>query len=161
MLSSGTYVNNGGANGTLVGQYTGNAIIRFPITGLQYGSMAAGLIGAAGGMAAGFASGNLIGVAGSAVNAMTAKPDIAQSNGYSATASMLGCRRPYLLIERPVSSYAKNYQHELGIPANIYATLGNVSGFVRMESVHVEGISRATDQEKEEIRKLLASGVVV
>ena len=161
VLSTGKYVNNGGSNGTVVGQYSGNAIVRFPITGLNYASAASGLIGSAAGMASGFASGNLLGVAGSAVNAMTAKPDIAQSNSYSATASMLGVRRPFLVIERPVSSYAENYQHELGIPANVYETLGHLSGFVKMENVHVDGISGATDQEKAEIKSLLASGVII
>lgn len=159
--SGGKYVNNGDSTGTIVAQYGGNACIHLPITGVTYANMVSGLVGAGTGAIAGAASGNIAAAATSAISASTIHGDIAQSNAYNGSAAFLSCRYPFLMIERAVSSYAMNYQHEIGIPANIYATLGNVSGFVQMVNVHVNGISRATDQEKEEIRKLLASGVVV
>ena len=162
VTSSGKYTNNGNSGGTIVAQYSGTACIRYPITGLSYASMATGVIGATAGMLAAGGAGSLLGVAGSAVNMAQAKPTVAQSNGYNSCSAMMGVRRPYLYIERPVSSYARNYQHELGIPANIYtASLGSVSGFVKMENVHVDGIAGATDFEKNEIARLLAQGVIV
>lgn len=157
--STGAHVNNGNEGPTLIGQYSGNACMHLPITGVTYSNMVAGLIGAGAGMAAGAASGNLVGVATSAIAAAGAHGDIAQSNSYNSSASFLGCRRPYLLIERPVSNYSANYQHELGIPSNIYMRLGNVLGFVQMENVHLEGID-LTEGEKEELRSLLAGGVI-
>lgn len=159
--SGGKYVNNGNTGGTIVGQYAGNACIHLPITGVTYSNMAAGLVGAGAGMAIGAAAGNIPSAATSAIAAVSSHGDIAQSNAYNGSAAFLGCRYAFLTIERPVSSYAKNYQHEIGIPANIYGKLSQVSGFVRMERVHVDGISGATSEEKEEIRKLLASGVIV
>lgn len=159
--SGGRYVNNGDSGGTIVGQYAGNACIHLPITGVTYSNMAAGLVGAGAGMAVGAASGNLAAAATSAINAAGSHGDIAQSNAYNGSAAFLGCRYPFLIIERPVSSYARNYQHEIGIPSNIYAKLSQLSGFVKMENVHVDGITGATDEEKEEIRRLLASGVIV
>ena len=158
---TGSYVNNHNSGKTILGQYGGNACVHLPITGVTYASMVSGLVGAGAGMMAGAASGNPAMLATSAIAAAGLSGDIAQSNSYSATAAFLGCRRPFLMIERPVSSYARNYQHEVGIPSNIYAKLGDVSGFNQMTNVHVDKISRATDQEKEEIRKLLASGVIV
>lgn len=158
---TGSYVNNHNSGKTILGQYGGNACVHLPITGVTYASMVSGLVGAGAGMMAGAASANPAMLATSAIAAAGLSGDIAQSNSYSATAAFLGCRRPFLMIERPVSSYARNYQHEIGIPSNIYAKLGDVSGFNQMTNVHVDKISRATDQEKEEIRKLLASGVVV
>ena len=158
--SGGAHVNNGGG-GTIVGQYSGNACIHLPITGTSYASMVSGLVGAGAGMMAGAASGNIAGVATSAVAAAQSHGDIAQSNSYNGSAAFLGCRYPFLLIERPVSSYARNYQHEIGLPANIYAKLGDVPGFVRMERVHVAGISGATETEQNEIARLLAQGVIV
>ena len=159
--STGRYVNGGNAGATVVGQYSGTASIRYPVTGLAYAGMATGVIGAVGGMAAAAGAGSLLGVAGSAVNMAQARPDIAQSNGYNACSAMMGVRRPYLYIERPVSSYSMNYQHEVGIPANIYARLGSLSGFAQMVNVHVDGISGATEAEKAEIKRLLAQGVIV
>lgn len=159
--SGGKYVNNGDTSGTIVGQYGGNACIHLPITGVTYANMVSGLVGAGAGMAASAGTGNIAALATSAIGAAGAHGDIAQSNAYNASAAFLGCRYPFLMIERAVSNYARNYQHEIGIPANIYAKLGDVSGFVTMENVHVDEISGATSAEKEEIRRLLASGVIV
>ena len=159
VLSTGKYVNGNNEGGTIVGQYSGTASIRFPVTALNYSGLASGVIGAVGGMATAAGAGSLLGVAGSAVNMAQARPDIVQSNGYNASASMMGVRKPYLYIERPVSSFAKNYQHELGIPANVYGKLGSVSGFVKMENVHLDGID-LTDAEKNELQALLRAGVV-
>lgn len=157
--SGGKHVGGGGS--TIVGQYAGNACVHLPITGPSYASMVSGLIGAGSGMVAGAASGNVPMIATSAIAAASSHGDIACSNAYNGSAAFLGCRYPFLMIERAVSNYAKNYQHEVGIPANVYATLGSVPGFVRMENVHVDGISGATEAEKAEIKRLLAQGVIV
>ena len=159
VLSTGRYVNGNNSGGTIVGQYSGTASIRFPVTGLSFAGMATGVVGAVGGMATAVGAGSLLGVAGSAVNMAQARPDIAQSNGYNACAAMMGVRRPYLYIERPVSSYARNYQHELGIPSNIYGSLGSCVGFVSMVNVHLDGID-LTEAEKNELQSLLSSGVI-
>lgn len=159
--SGGRYVNNGDTTGTIVGQYSGNACVHLPITGVTYASMVSGLVGAAGGMAAATGSGAIAAAATSAIGAATTHGDIAQSNAYTSSAAFLSCRKPFLMIERPVSDYSKNFQHEVGLPANVYAKLGDVPGFVKMENVHVDGISGATSAEKEEIRRLLANGVIV
>lgn len=158
--SGGKYVNNGGGS-TIVGVYSGNACIHLPITGTSYAAMAAGLVGAGSGMFAGAASGNISAAATSAIAAANLHGDIAQSNSYNGSAAFLSCRYPFLLIERPVSNYARNYQHEVGIPSNIYARLGSLSGFAQMVNVHVDGISGATEAEKAEIKRLLAQGVIV
>lgn len=146
---------------TIVGQYAGVACMHIPITGTTYASMVSGLVGAGSGMVAGAATGNVATVATSAIAASQAHGDIASSNAYSSSAAFLSCRRPFLMIDRPVSSYARNYQHENGLPANIYARLGDVSGFVQMLTVHVDNISGATEKEKDEIKSLLGSGVIV
>ena len=157
--SGGKHVGNGSY--TIVGQYAGNACVHLPITGPTYAAMVSGLIGAGAGMISGAASGNIPMAATSAIAAATSHGDIASSNAYNSSAAFLGCRYPFLMIERPVSNYAKNYQHEIGIPSNVYAKLGDVPGFVRMDNVHVDGVSGATESEKSEIKRLLAQGVIV
>ena len=158
--SGGKYVNNNSGL-TIVGQYAGTACMHIPITGVSYASMVSGLVGAGSGMVAGAGSGNIAAAATSAIEAATARGDMASSNAYSSSAAFLGCRVPFLMIERPVSSYSANYAHEYGFPANVYAKLGDVPGFVRMEAVHVDGIAGATEAEKAEIKRLLAQGVIV
>ena len=159
------YVRAGGSHvgagtSTIVGQYSGNACIHLPITGVTYSNMVSGLVGSAGGMVSGAGSGNIASVATSAINAASVHGDIAQSNSYNGSAAFLGCRYPFLLIERPVSSYAKNYQHEVGIPANLYGKLGDVTGFVRMDNVHLDGIP-CTDEERAYIVDALKKGIIV
>lgn len=157
--SGGPRVGNGSS--TIVGVYSGNACMHLPITGTTYASMVSGLVGAGSGMIQGAGTGNLAALATSAISAAGAHGDIPNSNAYNGSAAFLSCRTPFLMIERPVSNYAKNYQHEVGIPSNIYATLSDVSGFCSMVNVHVDGISGATEIEKNEIKRLLAQGVIV
>lgn len=157
--SGGKYVNNNGGL-TIVGQYAGSACMHIPITGVAYSSMVSGIVGAAGGMVTSAGSGNIAALATSAIDAAQSRGDMPSSNSYSASAAFLGCRVPFLMIERPVSSYSANYAHENGFPANIYAKLGDVPGFVTMENVHLDGIP-CTDEERKKIAELLRKGVVV
>lgn len=163
VLGYGDHINKGfdhGYRSGILAQYSGSACIHMPITGANYAAMMSGQIGAVAGVLSNAAFGNLAGAAGSAINAMAMKPDIAQSNGYSASASILGHRKPFLMIARPTSHYSELYQHEQGLPANITARLGDLSGFVQMMNVHLDGI-RGTDREKRIIEEKLAKGVLV
>ena len=158
--STGRYVNNGNSGGTIVSQYAGNACIHLPITGVTYSNMVAGLVGAGAGAIAGAATGNIAAVATSAISAASLHGDIAQSNAYNASAAFMGCRRPFLMIERVVSDYSQTYAKENGIPSNISKKLGSVTGFAMIGDVHLDGIT-ATDSEKAEIERLLHEGVIL
>lgn len=158
--STGKYVNNNNQGKTIVGQYGGNACVHLPITGVTYASMVSGLIGAGAGAIAGAATGNIAAVATSAIGAAGQHGDIAQSNQYSSSVAFLGCRRPFVLIERPVSNFSKTFVKERGLPSNISKKLSNVSGFAIVGKVHLDGIT-ATDAEKAEIERLLNEGVIL
>ena len=158
--STGAYVNNNNVNGTIIAQYGGNACVHLPITGVTYASMVSGLVGAGAGAVMAAGSGNIAAAASSAVAVAGAHGDIAASNQYSSTVSFLGVRRPYLMIERPVSSFSKTYAKELGVPSNISKELGSVTGFNVIGDVHLDGIN-ATDREKVEIERLLHEGVIL
>ncbi len=159
----GQHINKGmdhGYRSGLLAQYSGNACIHMPITGTNYSTMLSGAIGAGLSLAASAGTGNLLGVAGSAISAMNAAPEVVQSNSYSASAAILSHRKPFLMIARPTSHYSALYQHELGIPANITARLGDLGGFVQMTNVHLDGI-RGTERERRIIAEKLAKGVIV
>lgn len=147
---------------TVIGVYTGTAIIHIPLTGLNYSSMVAGLIGGAGAMMSSIASGNPLAAAGAALNTATSSPQVMMSNSYTASAAFLGQRRPFLLIERTVSHYSELYQHDKGLPSYITTVLGNAKGFTRVKNVDTTLANfRATKEEKDEILKLLSEGIYI
>ena len=158
--STGKYVNNSNSGPTIVGQYSGNACVHLPITGVTSSNMVSGLVGAGAGAVASAGSGSIAGVATSALNAASVHGDMPQSNAYTASGSFLSGRRPFLMIERAVSSYSKTYQKEIGIPSNISRKLGTVHGFAMIGDIHLDGIT-ATNQEKAELEKLLSQGVIL
>ena len=143
---------------TVVGQYTGTAIIHLPLTGLNYSSMVAGLIGGAGAMVSSIASGNVAAAATAALNTATSSPQVMTSNAYTASAAFLGQRKPFIVIERSVSHFPQLYQHDVGLPSKITTNLGAASGFTTVGEVDLSGMG-ASSEEKAAIRSLLASGV--
>ena len=145
---------------SVIGQYAGTAIIHLPLTGLNYSSMVAGLVGGTGAAMAAIGSGNITAGLTAAINTATASPQVMTSNGYTASASFLSCRYPFLIIERSVSHFPQNYQHDVGIPSKITTTLASASGFTTIGDIDLSSVS-ATDREKDEIRSILASGIYV
>ena len=160
ILSTGAYVNNNNSGKTIVGQYGGNCCVHIPITGVTYSSMVSGLVGAGSGAVMAAGSGNIPALTTSAIAAAAAHGDIAQSNAYASSVAFLGCRRPFAVIERPVSSFSEKYAIEKGIPSNVARKLGNVTGFSMIGDVHLDGID-ATEAEKLEIERLLHEGVIL
>lgn len=160
VLSTGAYVNNNNAGRTIVGQYGGNCCVHIPITGQTYSSMVSGVIGSGFGALSALASGNAGQIANSLIASNATHPDIVQSNQYSSSVSFLSCRRPFALIERPVSSFPMTYAKENGIPSNVSKKLGSVTGFNMIGDIHLDGVD-ATEAEKAELEKLLRDGIIL
>lgn len=89
---------------------------------------------------------------------MGAKSAIAHSGAISGSAGMLGVRDAYLIIEYPNQSLAQDYKHFVGYPSNMYARLGDLSGYTEVEQVIPEGIW-GTDDELAELVEALKGGV--
>lgn len=75
------------------------------------------------------------------------------------TTMQLGELSCYVLIhtKMPLEGDIVNYK---GLPTNEIVKVGDVSGFVKYSSIHVDGMT-ATDSEKTEIESLLMSGIFV
>lgn len=182
VLSTGAYVNNNNSGRTILGQYAGSCCVHIPITGQSYSSMVSTIVGsgisaikgltsAVAGTAGSLVTGNVMGAVGSAASGAgsladsmlataAAKPDVVSSNQYSASSAFLSCRRPFTMIERPVSSFPTTFAKENGVPSNVSKKLGNVTGFNIIGNLHLDGIN-ATEAEKDEIESLLKSGVIL
>ena len=145
-------------NGSVIASYSGNACVHIPITGLNYATMVNGLISAGATVATGGGAAAIFGGATSALNVIGKGPDVQQSNGYNATASILGVRTPYLQIERLKPAWSTKYRHDKGLPSNIATSLNNISGFTVIEDIDLTGLP-FTQGEVEELRGLLKDGV--
>lgn len=143
---------------TVIGQYGGCMCLHIPVTGLNYASMISGLVTGSMSLAGNLASGNAVGAAGSALSVANTKPSLAQSNNYNSSTAFLGVRRPYLQIERQVPSFSTRYNIENGLPLNVSMTLGSVTGFTIVENPQLN--LTCDDDEREEIYRLLQSGVI-
>ena len=160
---------------TVVATFGGNCCVHMPITGVNYSSMISGVVGGAVGIASnasnmiktnradkGTVMSNIEGATGIASNladAVGAKPSIEQSNGYNAGMSFMCYRRPYLLIERPVASFSKNYPREQGLPLNVTRKLGSMKGFTTCTAPVVDNF-HCLEEEKEMIKQALIEGTI-
>ena len=160
---------------TVVATFGGNCCVHMPITGVNYSSMISGVVGGAVGIASnasnmiktnradkGTVMSNIEGATGIASNladAVSAKPSIEQSNGYNAGMSFMCYRRPYLLIERPVASFSKNYPSEQGLPLNVTKKLGSMKGFTTCTAPVVDNF-HCLEEEKEMIKQALIEGTI-
>ena len=145
---------------SVIGQYAGTAIVHLPLTGLNYSSMVAGLVGGVGAASNAIASGNVAAGLTAAINTATSSPQVLSSNAYTASAAFMGCRLPFLIIERSVSHFPQKYQHDVGIPSKITTNLASASGFTSIGDIDLSSVN-ATDREKDEIRSIIASGIYV
>lgn len=67
----------------------------------------------------------------------------------------------YLVITRPNVVTPSTYNHDFGRPSGKTATLGSLTGFTVVDSIHVEGLSTATSDEIKEVERLLKQGVIL
>ena len=144
---------------SVIAQYGGVCCVHFPITGLQYSNVVAGLVnGTAGAMANG-ASGNIAGVATSLMNTAMLRPEAPSSNGYNASSSFLGQKTPYLVIKRPAPQCSKTYPHEVGLPLNVECKLSSLSGMTVIDNPVLN--IHCTDNEYKEIVELMKQGIIL
>ena len=145
---------------TVVASYGGNACVHIPITGLNYSSMISGVVQGSSKVISSLTHGNPSGMLEGGTNILQAKPSVEQSNSYNSNSAYMGIRIPYLIIERPVASFSKNYPHEEGLPLNVTKKLSDVKGFTVCESIVTDNLS-CTFKEKEMIKGLFKDGVIM
>ena len=144
---------------TVVATFGGNCCVHMPITGLNYSSMISGILGGAGKVVSGIQGGGIGQIARGVEQGVLARPTLEQSNGYNAGMSFMCYRRPYLLIERPVASFSKNYPSEQGLPLNVTKKLGSMKGFTTCTAPVVDNF-HCLEEEKEMIKQALIEGTI-
>lgn len=149
------------SGGTLY-QYAGNASVTLPISSGSYMGIVASVASIAGGIAGTIASGGsaLPLIASSASSMFNAHARVEHSGGFSGNAGAMGGKIPYLIISRPQTAMAKEFNKYIGYPSNFTTTLGSCSGFVKVLECHLENIN-ATKSELDEIDSILKEGVII
>lgn len=160
---SGAIVARLSANGHCIYQWAGNCAMQLPITGRSFDTLVSSAVSIATKIGAGIVTGggSLIaqGVASAAVHATTMKPTIERSGTVSGVSGYLGQPTPYLIRTTP-EAYIPNDQNAfIGYPSYISLSLGEISGYNEVESIHLENIP-ATGDELTELEQILKEGVI-
>lgn len=141
--------------------YGGDCSVRYPVSSGSYMSMVSGILSIAGGIAATVATGGAAAPAimGAAAGVGRLHTDVQHSGTISGNSGAMGAKKPYLIISRPQTAMANDYQKLQGIGANSKQTVFNMTGFFKMDDVVLTNVTTATKEELEELRALLKTGV--
>lgn len=156
-------VTRDGESGGVLYTYSGDCAARYPLSHGSYMGIVNGVIGVATStaMALGGMVNPIMGLGGIVSSAMGARNKVEHSGGFSGNSGAMGIKKPYLVIMRPQTAMANNYEHFTGQPSNSNVLLGSASGYVRVKECHVEDITTATDAEKQMIESALKTGVII
>lgn len=142
-------------------QYGGDGSVQYPISGARSGGFLTGIAATIGAAASVVTGGAALPALGAALGGgvMSAQKSVQHSGGFSGNSGAMGCKKPYLIIERPQTKVAQNMVALNGYPTNYSCKISDCSGHVVVSSVHVHGIN-ATDTELEMISDLLQVGII-
>lgn len=155
------------ANGTTLYSFIGQCSCSVPVTGRDWTNLINGVLGAVSGVASAAgsaASGNIMGavsgIASAASSALSAKPTIEHSGSMGGMGGLMGIKRPYFIVERPVQAVPGHQNDVIGYPSFVYKYIGQLSGYTEFEQIHLEDIP-CTSDELNEIENILLSGVIL
>lgn len=101
-------------------------------------------------------------LANTAINAITAgQVHISKGQPTQPTINTYAPQRPYLIFTRPNVNEPSTYARDYGKPCGKTFTLGALTGFTVVDSIHVEGLATATSDEVTEVERLLKQGVIL
>lgn len=152
-------------------QYSGNVLTNIPITSQNFtqvfqaviGAVATGVSGGAAGAGVATGAGEAAAASGEGAaiaTAMQLKPPVHRSGNCSSACGLLGTQKPKLMLTLPKLVNPADMNKERGLPSYMRKTLSDLagSGYTKIDLAHIKGIP-CTDQERDEIIRLLESGV--
>ena len=151
--SSATWDND--RNDIVVDTWSFNCASTIPLMRRDISGLISGAIGAA----ASIASGNVLGVASSV---MQARPSVQKSGQYNTNSGYMGGRRPYITYEFSKAVIPTNQYTITGRPQYASVKLSTCKGFTKCEKPQIEfKNSKPTSDEIEKIYNILEEGVIV
>lgn len=156
-------VERDGAGGVIY-QFSGNCAVSFPTSAVTYNSIFSSMVSIAAGIAsiavAPTTPAAVVGAASAAHGLVNAKQDVSKSGAFTANAGAMGPKKPYLIITRPQTNMALNYEEYDGRGANQTVMLKDIHGYARCKIVHLN-IPQAFGDELKEIHDILTTGVIL
>ena len=144
-----------GAGGVLY-TYGCECAVRYPLSQGSYMGFASAVAGLAVGIASGNVAPALLGFSHG-----SSRPSVEHSGSFSGNSGAMGIKKPYLVVMRPQTAMAKNFQHYSGNPSNSLVKISSTSGLIRVRECHVDSIPYATKEEKAMIDTALHDGILV
>ena len=162
-IIGGTCVAQVKCNDHVLYEYAAACSCQVPVSAGQYQNivlgavrggigLVSGILGAAGG---GLFSG--LSEAADAAMSMT-KPKIQRSGGFGGSSGLMGHQTPYIIYTVPRLIVPGRQNNFIGYPSYITRTLGDLTGYTQIDSIHLTGIP-ASQSEQAEIEQLLQEGV--
>lgn len=98
-------------------------------------------------------------VASVGANSMNLKPTINRSGAIAGSSGFIGQQRPYIIRTIPNLVIPADQNKFIGYPSFVNLSLGSLTGYNEISSVHLEGIP-ATGAELDELESILKGGVI-
>lgn len=139
-------------------EFTGNIGVDISITASNRAQVESAYINAGVGVVSSAMSGNATGVVNSIIGAATSQYHYSGTGNPSPSCVASTNRTCYVVIDRPQYQPLKAFNHTRGRMCCLSKTIGSLKGYTVCDgNVDISGIS-ATDEEKDEIVKILSTG---
>lgn len=123
-------------------------------------AVSAGATGGSVGASAGISGAGMVQTAMNTASSLVSKTSVIASGTTEGQHSRALTNKPYMIIERPVTSMPSNYGGIRGYQCNLYGKLSEFKGYTVCDNVKLDGIF-ALDSEKERLKTLLCKGVIL
>lgn len=152
------------AGGNVLYQWSGQCSIQLPVTASNWNqvfqSATSAALSAGLAVATGTAGPVLAGaLAAEGAQAIMGKPRIERGGTASGAAGWMGGLTPYLVRVTPEAVIPSDQNKFIGYPAFSSISLGSLTGYNEISSIHLEGIP-ATGAELDELEAILKGGVI-
>ena len=146
-------------------EFIGQCASSIPISGTDFTNVVNGVLTIAGSIGSMVATGGataplaIPALATTALNDM--KPDVEKSGSMSGTGGLMAIQTPYMILTRPRQAVPNAQSKYTGYPSFMTKSLAILSGYTEVETIRLNGMGGATDEEISEISNLLKSGVIL
>lgn len=141
--------------------YKGNILSQCPLTGNSFQQLYSGVIN----LVQAVALPTPTSVAGVGKEILGQKVNVQRAGNLTGNVGVLGEYVPYVILKKPIRSIPSAQKKLLGYPLNVSGKLSTYKGtgftLIHKDSVRVEDIENATDEEKQMIKDILESGVII
>lgn len=149
------------SNNVKLYEFNGNMGIDIPITASNRAQVESGYISSGIGIASSVASGNIVGAVTSLINSAESQYHYASTSSPNPMCVASTNRTCYVILDRPTYQTLKSFNHTKGKKCYLTKTINTLKGYtICDEHIDLSGI-RATDNEKDELIKILSGGFFV